>query len=394
MATASSARGVADASSAHAAADAASARAVAALALVLATRPADVSPTAACCRALWTDARVWRGLARVPRGQHRRTHLSCAARRGDAVRARFLLVDANAPVDALDATGRSALHYAANYHAGVSTDVLDALLAAGATVDAAATRDAMTPLHVAAARGDAVAARRLCAAGANASASALDGSGPLTAAASKGYDAVVETLLGGRGGARPDGEALQRALHAACACGKDGAARLLISAGAPVNGKTVADGATALHRAALRGHLGCVQVLLAAGAAVDAVADSGATPLFVASFAGATEVVRELLRARAGKDCMRVGTLARPIHAAAEQGHADVVRCLLAVDAAIDAVMADGRSALFVAAEAGRVDAMKALVCMGAKLMTPDGRNAREACRADLRSAVWPEGGP
>jgi hypothetical protein len=103
-----------------------------------------VSPTAACCRALWTDARVWRGLARVPRGQHRRTHLSCAARRGDAARARFLLVDANAPVDALDATGRSALHYAANYHAGVSTDVLDALLAAGATVDAAATRDAMT----------------------------------------------------------------------------------------------------------------------------------------------------------------------------------------------------------------------------------------------------------
>ena len=87
---------------------------------------------------------------------------------------------AGALVDAADEDGRTALYVAAeNGHVAV----VQALLQAGANVDAARTTDFWTPLHIAAENGHVAVVKTLQGAGADTDAALTDGTTPLHIAA-------------------------------------------------------------------------------------------------------------------------------------------------------------------------------------------------------------------
>ena len=56
---------------------------------------------------------------------------------------------------------------------------------------------------------------------------------------------------------------------------------------------------------------------------------------------------------------------------AAQEGHADIVRCLLGAGAAVNQAMPDGRTPLYFAAWAGHVDVVRCLLSHGATADKP-----------------------
>ena len=170
------------------------------------------------------------------------------------------LLKARTAVDAAQADGMTALHWAA-YHD--DAPMVDQLLRAGAKVDAA-TRYGVTPLSLACTNGNGPLVERLLAAGADANAILPGGETPLMTAARTGSLATVKALL---------------------------------AHGAKVDAKDEARGQTALMWAAAEGHVDVVQALIASGADVRAHLASGFTPLLFAVREGHLDVVRALLKA-------------------------------------------------------------------------------------------------
>ena len=170
------------------------------------------------------------------------------------------LLKARTAVDAAQADGMTALHWAA-YHD--DAPMVDQLLRAGAKVDAA-TRYGVTPLSLACTNGNGPLVERLLAAGADGNAILPGGETPLMTAARTGSLATVKALL---------------------------------AHGAKVDAKDEARGQTALMWAAAEGHVDVVQALIASGADVRAHLASGFTPLLFAVREGHLDVVRALLKA-------------------------------------------------------------------------------------------------
>lgn len=156
--------------------------------------------------------------------------------------------------------------------------------------------DGMTALHWAAHHDDIDSAKLLITAGADAKARSRYGVTPLSLACIRGNAAMVELLMNAGADANttlPGGETV---LMTAARTGQPGPVNLLLARGAKVDAREM-KGQTALMWAAAEGHSAVVEALLDAGADFRTPLSSGFTPLFFAVREGHADVVFRLLKA-------------------------------------------------------------------------------------------------
>jgi ankyrin repeat protein len=172
------------------------------------------------------------------------------------------------------------------------------ILAQGADVNAAAA-DGTTPLHWAAHRDDVELVRLLLGAGADVTAGNRYGVTPLALACTNGSRAVADALL--EAGADPNTASAEgeTVLMAAARTGSADLVRLLIEYGADVDPKEAWRGQTALMWAIAEKHLPVIRILLENGADIDAKTGKGFKPFLFAVRGGDFDIVRTLLAAGA-----------------------------------------------------------------------------------------------
>ncbi len=153
-------------------------------------------------------------------------------------------------------------------------------------------------------------------------------------------------------------------LHTAATAGHVEIARLLLDAGADVDGPDI-DRSTPLDVAALRSQPEMVDFLIARGADVNHQDNNGACPLSFAASARQTEIVRALVAAGAKLDYHTPqGTTF--LHSAAGSGLMELVELALEHGVAIDAADEQGETPLHWAAARGRAEVAEALIEKGA----------------------------
>lgn len=191
----------------------------------------------------------------------------------------FLLSIADTDVNAATGgSGATALHFACLEG---RASVVEALLAAGADVDAKA-RLGHTPLIDACCKlGHVAIAKRLLDAGASAAAASFDGHTPLINAACYGSLPMIELLLGSLVNVNAKTARGITALHNACAMGYTAVVHRLLVAGADIEASTK-DGYTPLITAAHGGSLPVIELLLSAHANVKAMTTTGITAFRIA----------------------------------------------------------------------------------------------------------------
>jgi ankyrin repeat protein len=236
-----------------------------------------------------------------------------------------------------------------------------------------------TPLHHAARSSDPGVAALLRDAGAELDALNAEGVSPLGTACIAGNWRLARFLL--ERGAKPEPEGGQPVLLAAAGTEEDDAAgvQLLLRHKARVDARD-ARGRSALHEAALAGHAGIVAALLDAGADVHARDGEGRTPLLDSARSAALPALETLLDAQADpRACDGTGANALHLAVAAEAPSIALVRRLLELGVDAQVQDAEGRSAVDVAAAAGRwtlvaaLDPQRALpVAMDADDAPPD----------------------
>ena len=180
---------------------------------------------------------------------------------------------------------------------GETSSIL-ALLDQGSDINATQA-DGMTALHWAAHRDDLEAAERLVEKGADVQAANRYSVTPLSLACTNGNGAMVELLLDA--GADPNSTLRggETALMTAARTGKLAAVKALLTRGADPNRTENYRKQTALMWAAADGHADVVKALVEAGADFSAALRSGFTPLLFGVRAGRIDVVRALLEAGA-----------------------------------------------------------------------------------------------
>jgi ankyrin repeat protein len=205
------------------------------------------------------------------------TRLIDAVKRGDANTVRTLIAQ-KADVNAPDADGSTALHWAAQKD---DVAMADLLIAAGANVKAK-TRYNVTPLALACTNGDATLVDRLLKAGADPNATSEEGQTALMTAALTGKPDAVKLLI--ETGANVNAVEPykgQTALMWAASEGNAAAAEILITHGADVKAKSKA-GFTSFLFAVRNDHPDAARVLLDHGASVNDVAPDGTSALNMA----------------------------------------------------------------------------------------------------------------
>ncbi|XP_068093370.1 ankyrin repeat domain-containing protein 29-like isoform X1 [Hyperolius riggenbachi] len=138
-------------------------------------------------------------------------------------------------------------------------------------------------------------------------------------------------------------------------------------------------GTTALMVASYAGHTQCVRELVLHGADINLHRDSGATALFFAAQQGHNDIVKFLFEYGASTEfTTRDGGTA--MLTACQHGHCKVVETLLKNGANINDQLCDGATPLFLAAQGGFIDVVRLLLTYGAKANQP---------RQDGTTALW-----
>lgn len=235
--------------------------------------------------------------------------------------------------------------------------------------------DAALTLHRAVQRGDGASVARLAS---KDSVNVPDGDGrlPLGLAVAANDPALVDLLL--KAGADPDmpDASGNRPLHRAARQGGTDVARRLLEAGADANA-TGRAGDTPLHLAVSGGHVALARLLLSRGAARDRANDAGWTPVMLAQRGGVQAIERllEVERSTSGANLTQLEEMQRSpamagwslLAVAAWTGELDLLRSLLDEGADPNAVDGSGRSALFRAVDAKRLEAAELLIARGAR---------------------------
>ena len=276
-----------------------------------------------------------------------------AAKRGDRA-ALQTLIEMHADVNASEADGSTALHWA-SYRDDVES--VDRLIRAGARVNAANDLGA-TPLWAAAQNGSEAMVRRLLAAGADPNLALLAGETPLMVASRSGKSAVAEQLIAKGANVNARGARQQTALMWATAQKHPDVVRVLLAHGAdlslrsakwsqvmavpphgylPYNREIPAGDETALLFAARVGDLDSARLLVAAGASVNDTDAWGVSAVTLAAHSGFTPLVELLLDKGADPSAMRAGFA--PIHEAFMRRDEAMVAALLAHGADANAVL-------------------------------------------------------
>lgn len=115
-----------------------------------------------------------------------------------------------------------------------------------------------------------------------------------------------------------------------------------------------------------------MQHLLQQGAAVDASDGTGRTALIDAASRGLTKSVEILLNAGANVEAKTKNEEKTALILAADQGHSNIVRVLIAWRSNVNARDNDGRTALIVAAARGHADIVQLLLQHGADVAAKD----------------------
>ena len=302
-----------------------------------------------------------------------RTALHWAALAGSARCAQALL-DSKADVALGDGAGRTPAHLAcAKGHAPILAAVLRA--APNAVSLLAAN---LTPLHIASAADFGEGVDLLVAANAEVNGMAVGELSPVHLAAARGALGALHALISA--GASIDvrgARSRKQPLHAACEYGRALAVGALLAARADATSAD-AHGSTPLHWACRGGAHDCAAVLLNAKADVSALTKDGSACLHLACEAASPQCTALLLRAKADH-AVADGHGVEPIHAASAVGSAACVGQLLAAGANANARLrikgkhelssmaeAHSKTALFLAAEHGHVDAVRALLAANA----------------------------
>ncbi|XP_053098830.1 ankyrin repeat and KH domain-containing protein 1 isoform X8 [Hemicordylus capensis] len=321
------------------------------------------------------------------------TPLMAAASGGFVDIVKLLLVHC-ADVNAQSSTGNTALTYAC---AGGFVDIVKVLLKAGANIEDH-NENGHTPLMEAASAGHVEVARVLleCGAGINTHSNEFKESA-LTLACYKGHLDMVRFLLEAGADQEHKTDEMHTALMEACMDGHVEVARLLLDSGAQVN--MPADSfESPLTLAACGGHVELAALLIERGANLEEVNDEGYTPLMEAAREGHEEMVALLLAQGANINAQTEETqetaltlaccggfsevadflikagadielgCSTPLMEAAQEGHLELVKYLLAAGANVHATTATGDTALTYACENGHTDVADVLLQAGADL--------------------------
>ncbi len=198
------------------------------------------------------------------------------------------LVEAGARLEAATPRGFTALLAAAEKGA---EDVVALLLRSGADT-AASSKDGFTALLLASTRGHQAIVTALLQVGVDVHTSNRSGSDALAKSAEKGHVGIVEELLRHRADVRATNASGITALHLAASNGHAKVMRTLIHAKGDVNSGNK-DGTTALMFASRNNHLETVQLLLSEGVQVNQLNHAGqSATTFAAGYGGANAAMR------------------------------------------------------------------------------------------------------